>query len=252
MRRWRGRVPSGDVILASTPSKRHARGVSALLHGGLTADAAVYLHPAESGVGMREIKAFCLGPARVPPHSPRTCAGNQRDKPLAFVHRGQNPVRLALGDHQRLTRSPCGVPARIHHPLLERASAARPISSSPMSASEGAASYTRVAPEGIMEGSLSLLPGEDLQQVQAAVEEVVRGEAQVDWLNARDDSGPGAEVALDDPLYRWSPTPITAVSGPRRTSIRCTPRATSAIRSCRRASRRSGWARLAATSRRTG
>ena len=53
--------PAGDVILASTPSKRHARGVSALLHGGLRADAAVYLHPAESGVGMREIKAFCLG-----------------------------------------------------------------------------------------------------------------------------------------------------------------------------------------------
>ena len=35
--------------------------MSALLHGGLRADAAVYLHPAESGVGMREIKAFCLG-----------------------------------------------------------------------------------------------------------------------------------------------------------------------------------------------
>ena len=56
-----GVVPAGDVILASTPSKRHARGVSALLHGGLTADAAVYLHPAESGVGMREIKAFASG-----------------------------------------------------------------------------------------------------------------------------------------------------------------------------------------------
>ena len=56
-----GQVPAGDVILASTPSKRHARGVSALLHGGLRADAAVYLHPAESGVGLREIKAFASG-----------------------------------------------------------------------------------------------------------------------------------------------------------------------------------------------
>jgi len=56
-----GRLPAGDVVLASTPSKRHARGVSALLHGGLHADAAVYLHPAESGVGMREIKAFASG-----------------------------------------------------------------------------------------------------------------------------------------------------------------------------------------------
>ena len=47
-----GHAPAGDVILASTPSKRHARGVSALLHGGLRADAAVYLHPSESGVGL--------------------------------------------------------------------------------------------------------------------------------------------------------------------------------------------------------
>ena len=52
---------SGDAVLCSTPSKRHARGVSALLHAGLAADAAVYLHPAESGAGLREIKAFASG-----------------------------------------------------------------------------------------------------------------------------------------------------------------------------------------------
>ena len=38
--------PLGEVIFASTPSKRHARGVTALLHRGLAADAAIYLHPA--------------------------------------------------------------------------------------------------------------------------------------------------------------------------------------------------------------
>ena len=36
-------------------------GVAAVLHAGHVADAAVYLHPAESGVGMREIKAFASG-----------------------------------------------------------------------------------------------------------------------------------------------------------------------------------------------
>ena len=56
-----GLAPRGDVVIASTPSKRHARGVSALLHAGLSADAAVYLHPAESGMGMGEVKAFASG-----------------------------------------------------------------------------------------------------------------------------------------------------------------------------------------------
>ena len=61
-----GKAPLGDVILASTPGKRHARGVSALLHGGLRADAAVYLHPA--GVGRRHARdqGFRLRPGRVP------------------------------------------------------------------------------------------------------------------------------------------------------------------------------------------
>lgn len=54
-------VQLGDVIMASVPSKRHARGVAAVLHDGLTADAALYLHPAESGAGLNEIKAFASG-----------------------------------------------------------------------------------------------------------------------------------------------------------------------------------------------
>ena len=56
-----GLRPLGDVIVASTPSKRHARGVAALMNHGFGADAAIYLHPAESGKGMHEIKAFAAG-----------------------------------------------------------------------------------------------------------------------------------------------------------------------------------------------
>lgn len=52
---------AGDVTLASTPSKRHARGVCALLAQNVGADAALYLHPAESDAGLREIKAFTCG-----------------------------------------------------------------------------------------------------------------------------------------------------------------------------------------------
>ncbi|NBQ76545.1 MAG: M20/M25/M40 family metallo-hydrolase, partial [Acetobacteraceae bacterium] len=56
-----GLRPAGDVLVTSTPSKRHARGVAAALHHGYGADAAVYVHPAESGQGMQEVKAICSG-----------------------------------------------------------------------------------------------------------------------------------------------------------------------------------------------
>ena len=55
----------GDVFMASTPSKFHARGATAVLQrvdfGSRGLDAAVYLHPAESGAGLEEIKALSCG-----------------------------------------------------------------------------------------------------------------------------------------------------------------------------------------------
>ena len=56
-----GFSPAGDVYVASTPSKRHRRGITALLARGLDADAALYLHPAELGCGLSDVKAFSSG-----------------------------------------------------------------------------------------------------------------------------------------------------------------------------------------------
>lgn len=52
----------GEVVMASTPSKRHARGVIACMNApGADYDGALYLHPAESGAGLHEIKALASG-----------------------------------------------------------------------------------------------------------------------------------------------------------------------------------------------
>ncbi len=240
-----GRAPAGDVILASTPSKRHARGVSALLHGGLHADAAVYLHPAESGVGMREIKAFCLGQLdfRV------TVQGNppptNEISHLAFTHQATNPADLLMAIHQRMSAF---VARRGEKAPPSAARALRQSPRSPISMSGRAGAHTRVAAQGLMEGALTLLPGEDLSAVQREVEAVVGEGARLDWVSGVS----GAEVPIDSPLYR-----LVAQVDPHRhrpgarTSIRCIPRAISAIRSCRPASQPSVSARWAATSRRT-
>src|SRR5205085_6904710 len=51
-----GLAPLGSVSLASTPSKRRAQGIVAVLDRHYPADGVVYLHPAESGAGLDEIK----------------------------------------------------------------------------------------------------------------------------------------------------------------------------------------------------
>ncbi len=115
-----GSRPAGDVILASTPSKRHARGVSALLHRGLRADAAVYLHPAESGVGLREIKAFCLGQLDFRITVRGTPPPTNEISHLAFTHQATNPADLLLAIQRRLQDFVEHRAETLRHPLLER------------------------------------------------------------------------------------------------------------------------------------
>lgn len=202
-----GRAPKGDVVLASTPSKRHARGVSALLHGGLRADAAVYLHPAESGVGLREIKAFCLGQLDfritvqgVPPPT-------HEISHLAFAHRATNPADLLMAIHGRLQALAERRAATLRHPLLER-SANLLVSHIEVGRS---GVHTRVPDHGVLEGALTILPGEDLAMVQREVAAVVGAEAGLDWVSGVS----GAEVAIDGPLYRLVADTIIAVTGQR-------------------------------------
>ena len=109
----------GRVVFASTPSKRYARGVAALLHNGLTADAALYLHPAESGVGMREIKATASGHIEfrieVSGHPPDTSEPGH----TAFSHLANNPIDKALVVRSALMKLAEERAARVRHPLIE-------------------------------------------------------------------------------------------------------------------------------------
>ena len=206
-----GRRPAGDVILASTPSKRHARGVSALLHGGLRADAAVYCHPAESGLGMREIKAFCLGQLDfrilVAGRPPST----NEISHLAFAHQAENPADTLMEIHARLKALADRRAETARHPLLEQAvGRSSNLLISHMNVGTPG-THTRIASQGLIEGALSLLPGEDMNRVQASVEEAVKGLARIDWVSGIS----GAEVPTESPLYRIVADAIVATTGER-------------------------------------
>jgi acetylornithine deacetylase len=215
-----GQVPAGDVILASTPSKRHARGVSALLHGGLRADAAVYLHPAESGVGMREIKAFASGllefRVTVEGRAPET----NEISHTAFAHRAVNPLDKLWLVYRALQALDARRGAAVRHPALQQAigRSTNLLVSHMAAGSDGI--YGRIAPSALLAGSLSFPPPETLQQVQAEIEAAVREEVLADaWLK---DHPPrlefvsgvtGAEVSADDPLFRVVADAVRQVTG---------------------------------------
>ncbi|MCA0301450.1 MAG: M20/M25/M40 family metallo-hydrolase [Proteobacteria bacterium] len=215
-----GHVPAGDVILASTPSKRHARGVSALLHGGLGADAAVYLHPAESGVGMREIKAFAAGLLEfritVEGRPPET----NEISHTAFAHTAVNPLDKLVIVYRALQALDARRAATVRHPLLQ---AAIGRSTNLLVSHLGGGSedvHARIAPRAVLVGSLSFPPPETLEAVQAAivaaVAEAAAGDAwlaahppRVEWVSGVS----AAETPVEAPLYGTVAGAIRRVTG---------------------------------------
>jgi acetylornithine deacetylase len=190
-----GLRPKGEVILASTPSKRHARGVHALLHGGVTADAAVYLHPAESGIGMREVKALAAGQLVFRVIVPGRLPDTNEPGHAAFAHVSVNPVDKAMVVLAALRALDARRGERVHHPALDAAigRSTNLLVGDIRTLGDGRAS--RVAPAVQLSCALSFPPGEKLAAVQAEVEAAI------------------AEAAAADPFLRETPPRIEFLSG---------------------------------------
>jgi len=210
----------GEVVIASTPSKRHARGVAALLHSGLGADASIYMHPAESGAGMGEIKAFASGQLEftvtVDGQKPPTTEPGH----TAFAHLGVNPLDKALLVIAALQRLDQDRAARVHHPLLDAAvGRSTNLLVSYMSCGQNRA-FSRMPTEATIGAALSFPPGFTLDEIKAEVQAAVAAAAAGDeWLRANPPrlhwvSGvTGAEVADSHPLYRTAAAAIRQVCG---------------------------------------
>ena len=215
-----GEEDLGDLIFASTPSKRHARGVAALLHRGLSADAALYLHPAESGAGMGEIKALASGQLEfrvtVRGRLPETTEPGQ----TAFSHLAVNPIDKAIVLHGALTALAERRAARVRHPLIE-AEVGRATNLHVSSIRCGVMrKLSRLSESCEMGGAISFPPGETLAEVQAEVEAAIAEAAAGDgWLR---DHPPetawltgvtGAEVPKDHPLWRVGAAAVERITG---------------------------------------
>jgi acetylornithine deacetylase len=211
--------PTGSVIAASAPSKRHARGIVAVLRGRYTADGALYLHPAESGNGLREIKALTPGLARFRVTIRGLPAPTQEPEHTPIHREAVNPIRVAAEMVGALAALEEQLAREMRHPLIEMYGASVNIHIGHVAAGEpvGAA---RVPETCVLTGSVSFPPGIRPATIMRLIDREVTAAAaadprlasrlpHVEWLLAI----PGAEVAPDHPLCTAVSRAIERVTG---------------------------------------
>lgn len=208
----------GDVLFVSALSKGHASGILAALEAGYLADAGIYLHPAESGNGLGEIKALAPGMLRLR----LTVHGRPPDTPepnhALFAHQGVNPVDKMLLLLNALRQLDEQRNQRLRHPMLaEQHGRVSSLLIATLAAGELPSRMPRDCSASL---TFTLPPGEALDAARNEIEQVVQQTAASDaWLSERAPQiewrfgTTGVEVAPDAPLYRTVEGAIAALTG---------------------------------------
>jgi len=215
-----GVKPKGDVIVASTPSKHRARGIIAVLEKGYETDAVVYVHPAETGVGLEEIKQATAGLLSFRVTVPGRLPDTGEPGHTSFHHKAIDPLEKAVIVIQALQSLNVSRGKNVRHALYEEAiGRSTNLHIAHIRCGEEKV-LNRVSPECVLAGSVTLIPGEDLSDVQQQIAEVVHSASNSDpWLKEHPPildwlvGTHGAEVSMDHPLYQTTKTNITEVTG---------------------------------------
>lgn len=215
-----GAALKGDLYLCSTASKRNARGVTAVLDKGYRADAAIYLHPAESGEGLNEIKAFASGllsfRVTVKGRLPDTTEPGH----TVFAHMGVNPIGKAVQVIQALETLNEARGEEIKNELLDDAvGRSTNILVSHVSCGDSKL-LTRMGDECVIGASVSFPPQENLNDVKALIVDAMNGLSERDpWFGEHPPviewvfGTQAVETPVDHPLYQVTCRAIEDVIG---------------------------------------
>ncbi len=210
----------GTVVFASTPSKKNARGVAALLHEGLSADASLYLHPAESGVGMQEIKAVTPGHLDLKIVVPGRLPDTNEPSHTAFSHRAVNPVDKAILIIAALQTLAEARVAQISHPMIDAFVGRSTNILVSYVKSGNAARFSRVPELCELGVAISFPPHETMREVQDEIEAALKACFDADpWLAEHSPTlewlsgSTGAEVPHDHPLFCVASNAVQHVTG---------------------------------------
>jgi acetylornithine deacetylase len=215
-----GRRPRNKLILASAPSKGNARGILAVLDRGYAAGGAIYLHPAESGRGLRDIKAITPGLLRFQLSVFGKSPDTQEPEQTPFHHLAINPIEKAWILVRALQGLDKDRAARVRHPILEEAiGRATNIQLGHLHAGDPD-HLNRIGGTCILGGSVTFPPHERMQDVLSEIARSLESAANEDpWLRQHPprlewlQGVCGAESPLRHALYAAAARAIRVVTG---------------------------------------
>ena len=215
-----GLPPAGDVTLVSCVSKNRARGMAVVLAQGLRADGCVYLHPAESRRGLREVKNVTPGllDLRITVAGKTPATSEPRHTP--FAHRGENAVAKMVRIAAALLNLDTARATRVNHPafqgLLGRSTNLL------IGAISGGDGASKMPVRCGLDCSVTFPAPETVAGIQAEVQRAVDGVAAGDpWLREHPpviewlDGTQPAEIPAEHPLFQIVSQSIAAVTGER-------------------------------------
>ena len=215
-----GFKPRGDIYLMSASAKRNAWGIAALLREGYKADAALYVHPAESELGLKEIKSMTSGLLKFR----ITVEGMKPPKTefvqVTFNHLGVNPIDKALYLVDALKRFNEERIRTVHYEPLNKL-VGRGTNLLVTYINAGKPSNMVDIPSTCTIGvGLTFPPQEDIDELVTKVEQYIANVSQADpWLKEHPakiewiQGTQGVEIPLDHPIVKTISDAIEDVTG---------------------------------------
>ena len=215
-----GFKPKGDIYLMSASAKRNAWGIAALLREGYKADAALYVHPAESELGLKEIKTMTSGLLKfriviegmIPPKTEFV--------QVTFNHLGVNPIDKAMYVIDALKRfNEDRIRTITYEPLNKEVGRGTNLLVTYINAGKPS-NLTDVAPNCTIGVGLTFPPHEDIDELVKKVEEYISEvsmadpwlkdhHAKIDWIQGTQ----GVEIPIDHPIIETISNAIEDVTG---------------------------------------
>lgn len=178
-----GLRPRGTVTMASCLGKHLGiGGTLAVMERGYGGDAAVYLHPAETGDGLVEYKGMTLGLVQFEVTVPgrRPVFREQNQTPAA--HQGVNAIQRAADLIASLGEWDTERGSRLNHPALTEVLGRS--TNLHITEIRGGEEYRKTPETCVFSGMITFGPGETLTEVQQAFEHAVReGARQGRWAD---------------------------------------------------------------------
>ena len=210
----------GDLYLMSACAKRNAWGIAALLRAGYRADAAIYIHPAESELGMKEIKTITSGLLKF-----RITVKGRKPPKTEFVqttfnHLGINPVEKAIKIVNALNNLNEERNKRvIYKPLVDSVGRSTNLLV-PYIQAGAASNLTDVPSSCVIGGSITFPPNEDINDVIDEVKKFLEqyydsddylkaNQPTLEWIQGTQ----GVEMHEDFPIVQVTKKAIESVTG---------------------------------------